>query len=102
MPHSSAAAESCVFGISQTISKIMDWADLWECETCKGWFDFGWRRNQKRPLPAAKECFCPSPNIQQRFIVQEVRPSSAIERMLQECERILAEARAPRCGRRGE
>jgi hypothetical protein len=58
--------------------------NLWKCETCNGWFDLG-PVASRGLLIRATECACPSPNLQQR-----IKPPSAIERALQECERVLA------------
>jgi hypothetical protein len=67
--------------------------DLWKCETCEGWFELGRCLDRGRPLLTASECSCPDPNIQQRFTSQDLRAMNAIDRVVQECESVLADSR---------
>ena len=108
---STAAAEACrsrarnLTGPCGTFARGSHWfrgreglimgelRDLWKCETCEGWFELGRCLDRGRPLPTASECSCPAPNIQQRFISQDLRAMNAIDRVVQECESVLADAR---------
>ena len=69
--------------------------DLWKCEACGGWFDLSAVADTEKPLPvqAGIECSCPDPDMQQRFVWQELRAIYAIDRVVQECESVLADSR---------
>jgi hypothetical protein len=64
--------------------------NLWKCETCGGVFAFGRGLDLSELQSAVTECSCSAPNVQQPI---ETKPLNAIERVLLECERILAEFR---------
>jgi hypothetical protein len=68
---------------------------LWKCEACGGWFNLRAvpDREQRFRVDFGIECSCPDPNIQQRFTSQELRAMNAIDRVVQECENVLADSR---------